>query len=102
MRKFLYFANSTSDAVMFPAENLFSMEIDSDSTAIDMVFRDGLGQSNTITVGTGDANQAAVVIKAIAEEIRVGKEVFIVVADEVNSEFLHANIDAVDTSALVL
>ena len=81
MRKFLYFANSTSDAVMFPAEHLVSMEIDSTSTAIDMTFRDSLGQSNVMTVGTGSADQAAVVIKAIADEIRNGKEVFVVVAD---------------------
>ena len=101
MKKYLYFAKSGTDTMCLPADELIGMEISSDSTDIDLTFTDkggGIGGSTVITIGTGAADQAAVVIKAIAEEIRVGKEPFIVVADDNNSVYLHANIDAVDAA----
>jgi len=101
MKKYLYFAKTATDTMCLPADELIGMEIDSGSEAIHLTFTDkggGIGGSTVIQIGTGTANQAAVVIKAIAEEIRVGKEPFIVVADENNSVYLHANIDAVDAA----
>ena len=105
MIKYLFFQNNTLDAstypndsALLPASNLVDMQISADGTDLTLSF-DSLLQSKgvnyeivlSITEDTG-----RVVMEAIAEEIAFGKEPFITIADEHNSEFIHADITAVE------
>lgn len=97
MEKFLYFQNSTTDSTCIPARKLVEMEMDGNGTALDLRF--SIGSSATTTEYevnlTIDDNTGTEVMRAISEEIRLGKDPFIVVADDTNSEYLHANITAI-------
>ena len=99
MEKFLYFENAATDSVCIPARKLVEMEMDGSGTALDLRF--SIGSSATTTEYevnlTIDDNTGTEVMRAISEEIRFGKDPFIVVADDTNSEYLHADITAVDT-----
>ena len=96
MEKYLIFKTATDDSICLPARDLSHMHIDGAGTALDINFidpttgDDGLGEYN-IPVVIND-NQGRVVMKAIAEEIRYGKEALIVVVDDVAAEFLHSDI----------
>tara|TARA_R100000541_G_scaffold21968_1_gene31945 strand:+ start:328 stop:639 length:312 start_codon:yes stop_codon:yes gene_type:complete len=103
MKKFLFFKNSETDALTLPADNLIGMEVNTTSAAIALTFqdfKDGDGNTTLVTIGTttDKANEA---LEAIANEIRSGKNPFIVVADEISGDFLHPVIDAVDNSLSV-
>ena len=82
-----------------PARRLTDMGMETDGTSLILHFiapfggNDGVGE---ITVDlTITDNKGKAVMEAIAEEIRLGKEPFITVADETASEFLHADIASV-------
>ena len=105
MIKYLFFQNSTldlstypNDSALLPAANLVDVQISADGTDLTLSF-DSLLQSKgvdyeivlSITEDTGRD-----VMQAIAEEIAFGNEAFITVADEHNSEFIHADITAVE------
>ena len=96
MEKYLIFKTAAADSVCLPARDLSHMHIDGAGTALDINFvdpvtgDDGLGEYN-IPVVIND-NQGRVVMKAIAEEIRFGKEQLIVVVDDIAKEYLHSDI----------
>jgi len=105
MIKYLFFQNSTldlstypNDSALLPAANLVDVQISADGTDLTLSF-DSLLQSKgvdyeivlSITEDTGRD-----VMQAIAEEIAFGNEAFITIADEHNSEFIHADITAVE------
>tara|TARA_Y100000114_G_C11755004_1_gene326382 strand:- start:1991 stop:2341 length:351 start_codon:yes stop_codon:yes gene_type:complete len=110
MIKYLFFQNDSvdtssginypNDSALLPASNLVDMQISADGTDLTLSF-DSLLQSKgvdyeivlSITEDTG-----RVVMEAIAEEIAFGDEPFITIADEHNSEFIHADITAVETT----
>ena len=107
MLKYLFFQNNTldsstypNDSALLPAANLVDMQISADGTDLTLSF-DSLLQSKgvnysivlSITEDTG-----RVVMQAISEEIVFGDEPFITIADEHNSEFIHADITAVETT----
>ena len=107
MLKYLFFQNNTldsstypNDSALLPAASLVDMQISADGTDLTLSF-DSLLQSKgvnysivlSITEDTG-----RVVMQAISEEIVFGDEPFITIADEHNSEFIHAYITAVETT----
>lgn len=109
MIKYLFFQNNTvdtssgidypNDSALIPASSLINMELNSDGTDLTMSFKSMLQSKGvayqivlSITADTGDE-----VMSAIAEEIAFGSEGFIVVADEHNSVFIHADLTAVET-----
>jgi len=99
MHKFLYFANSATDAGAIPANLLRKMDVNSNSTQIDLRFQDigdGLGAEVTITLNVNE-DKTHEVIQAISGEIRYGKKAMIVIADDLNGEYIHPEITAVSS-----
>ena len=102
MKKFLFFANSTSDAALLLADNLVDMAIDADGDSLIMSFKDingFLGSTSSIAL-TITAHSGKEIMNAISEEITFGEEAMIVIADEINSIYFHDDITAV-TSAIL-
>ncbi len=103
MKKFLFFANSTSDAALLLADNLVEMRIDSDGDSLNMSFEDVngyLGATTSIAL-TITAHSGKDVMNAISEEITFGEDAMIVIADEINSIFFHDDITAVTNAITV-
>tara|TARA_R110002110_G_scaffold402184_1_gene619359 strand:- start:151 stop:471 length:321 start_codon:yes stop_codon:yes gene_type:complete len=96
MEKYLIFKTAAADSICLPARDLSHMHIDAAGDALDINFvnpltgDDGVGEYNVPVVITD--NQGRVVMKAIAEEIRSGKEQLIVVVDDIAKEYLHSDI----------
>ena len=100
MKKFLFFANSTSDAALLLAEDLVDMAIDSDGDSLTLSFKDvngHLGATTAIAL-TITAHAGREIMNALSEEITFGEDAIIVVADEINSIFFHDDITAVTSS----
>ena len=107
MLKYLFFQNNTldsstypNDSALLPAATLVDMQISADGTDLTLSF-DSLLQSKGVNYSivlsvTEDSGREA--MQAISEEIVFGDEPFITIADEHNSEFIHADITAVETT----
>ena len=105
MEKYLYFAKSTSDAVALPVSLLRKMEIsniNAGGDTLDLEFqdlRDNIG-SFIAPLLTITHDKGREVKEAISDAIRKGKDPLIVVADELNNEFIHPDITAVTNLAI--
>ena len=101
MKKFLFFANSTSDAALLLADDLVDMAIDSDGDSLTLSFNSVKGfLGATTAIGlTITAHAGKEIMNALSEEITFGEDAMIVIADEINSVFFHDDITAV-TSAI--
>ena len=100
MIKYLFFQNGTDDSALMPAENLVDMEVSSDGTDLTMSFNSllqskGVNYSIVLSITENTGRQ---IMSEIADEIAFGNEPFITVADEANSEFIHSDITAVETT----
>ena len=103
MKKFLFFANSTSDAALLLAEDLVEMSIDSDGDSLTLSFNDvngHLGATTAIAL-TITAHSGKEIMNALSEEITFGEEAMIVVADEINDIYFHDDITDVTNSITV-
>tara|TARA_R110000765_G_scaffold309276_1_gene402787 strand:+ start:218 stop:535 length:318 start_codon:yes stop_codon:yes gene_type:complete len=101
MKKFLFFANSTSDAALLLAEDLVEMGIDSDGDSLTLSFKDvkgRLGATSAIAL-TITAHSGKEIMNALSEEITFGEDAMIIVADEINDIYFHDDITDV-TSAI--
>jgi len=103
MEKFLYFQTADNDAAMYPASRLQSIEHGGD-TALTFVFAPGsLGEGQAASVDTVavviTTQKEKEVMKAIADAIAapgiVGNKAFIVIGDDINSEFIHPDLTSV-------
>jgi|TARA_R100000084_G_scaffold83363_1_gene38944 hypothetical protein len=105
MEKYLYFAKSTSDAMALPVSLLRKMEIsniNAGGDTLDLEFqdlRDNIG-SFIAPLLTITHDKGREVKEAISDAIRKGKDPLIVVADELNNEFIHPDITAVTNLAI--
>lgn len=100
MKRFLYFANSTSDNVCMPVDNLLGIDASTASNLIvQFVAIDGTADSTdcNITITSGKAKE---VVTAIVEAVNSSVDPVIVVADDVNSLYLDADITACSTITL--
>jgi len=99
MEKFLYFENAATDSTAIPARLLTDMAMVTDGTSLKLRFSVSSGTPlNEYEVAlTIDDNTGTEVMRSISEEIRFGKEPFIVVADDTNSVYLHSSITATAT-----
>ncbi len=107
MIKYLFFQNDTvdntiypNDSALLPAANLVDMEISADGTDLTLSF-DSILQSKGVNysiVLSIIENSGQEVMEAIADEITFGTNPFIVIADEYNSDFIHADITAIETT----
>mgnify|MGYP003116120133 FL=1 len=100
MVKYLFFQNGTDDSALMPAADLVDMEVSSDGTDLTMSF-DSLLQSKGVNysiVLSITENTGRQIMSEIADEIAFGDNPFITIADEANSEFIHPDITAVETT----
>ena len=116
MKKFLYFASaaadgtaSTEEVVCFPADQLSHMEM---ATATQMRVYFESSQENdadsgidaahaVLTIDTGKHKEVMEAISGAVASANAINSPFIVVADSENSKFLHANITASASIAIV-
>ena len=106
MIKFLYFRDvstladddATNDSVCWPASSLMGMEPIHDSR-LTLYFRqvknvfttaqeEGTGRCDTVTLNLTTVNTHKTAMNAIANAISYNKSSFIVIADDVNTEYL--------------
>ena len=111
MLKFLYFHNTSAgtdgrDAVALPVTLLRKMEIsavgDDSPDTLHLEFedvQDGIGSNITITL-TLTHDKGREVKQAIANAIRKSSSPLIVVADELNNQFIHPDVTAVGSMTL--
>tara|TARA_R110000744_G_scaffold93713_1_gene181012 strand:+ start:1738 stop:2061 length:324 start_codon:yes stop_codon:yes gene_type:complete len=100
MEKFLFFENATTDITCIPAYRLVDMVVDGSGDAIRMNHRmyksDEVGSNmeytTLLTVNSGKAKK---VLNSISEAISVGKNPFIIIADDVNKVYIDSDITAV-------
>jgi len=106
MKKYLHFANSTSEIHFVPASSLVEMEMDGSGTALDLRFNSqgggasGAGVEAEVALTIND-NKGKEVMEAIAKEIRIGREPVITIADDGNSDYLVSDITAVSGMTLL-
>ena len=103
MKKFLFFANSTSDAALLLADDLVDMAIDGDGDSLTLSFKDvngNLGATTAIPL-TITAHAGREIMNALSEEITFGEDAIIVIADEINSVFFHDDITAITNAISV-
>ena len=98
--KYLFFDPGSNNALVMPADQLLSMD-QTDDTSISLRFSDAQGSNGAstevdLTVTTAKEKD---VMKAISEAIAFGKDQFLVVADSVNSDYLHDDISGVSVTA---
>jgi hypothetical protein len=116
MKKFLYFASAAADGtaateevVCFPADQLSHMEM---ATATQMRVYFESSQENdadsgidaahaVLTIDTGKHKEVMEAISGAVASANAINSPFIVVADSENSKFLHANITACASIAIV-
>ena len=109
MLKFLYFHNTSggtegNDAVALPVTLLRKMEISavSSTDTLHLEFQDvqdGIGANITVTL-TLTHDKGREVKEAIANAIRKSSSPLIVVADELNNQFIHPDVTAVASMTL--
>lgn len=105
MEKYLYFAKSTSDAMALPVSLLRKMEIsniNAGGDTLDLEFqdlRDNIG-SFIAPLLTVTHDKGREVKEAISDAIRKSKVPLIVIADELNNEFIHPDVTAVTNLAI--
>ena len=108
MEKYLYFQTANNDAAMYPASRLLAVEHGGD-TALLFKFT-GSAQDTTVEEDNVDvvtcvitANTEKAIMKAVADAIGdpgiVGNKSFIVIADDVNSEYINSGLTSVGTIA---
>ena len=99
MDRYCFFANSTSDAILLPVNNLLGIDATS-ATNLSITFREIGGAADEasvqLTITTGKAKE---VMNAIVDEISFSKNPFVVIADDINSEYVHADLTACGTIA---
>ena len=115
MKKFLYFAASAPDSnaaneevVTFPADQLSHMEMAS-ATSMRVYFNSNQEQDLSgvdsahavLTITTGKHKEVMEAISGAIASANAINTPFIVVADSENSKFLHANITACASIAVV-
>ena len=99
MEKYLFFNTGANDSVSFPVSRLVTMGMVTNGTSLIMTFiapfggNDGVGEVEVDVTITD--NKGRIVMQAIADEIRFGKNPFITVVDETTGEALHTNITSV-------
>tara|TARA_R100000773_G_C4197485_1_gene101099 strand:- start:302 stop:646 length:345 start_codon:yes stop_codon:yes gene_type:complete len=102
MMKFLYFGDSTSDALCVPANRLINLDVDGAGNRVDVAVEcqqvssvaQGAKQKKEFRLAISD-NKGKEVMKSIVSEIRSGKKPMIIVADDSDSNYLTSDITAI-------
>ena len=97
MEKFLCVVSAADDACMYPLRNLRGLAVTADATILMTFnsFRNGTADNDRDTVTlTTTSNEEKAVMEAIAQAINCGtfSDGFIVLADDVNSLYVHPDL----------
>tara|TARA_R100000458_G_C8182201_1_gene178821 strand:- start:46 stop:360 length:315 start_codon:yes stop_codon:yes gene_type:complete len=98
MKKFVAFVSGADDAAMYPLENLRGLAVTADATILMTFnsFRNGTADLDRDTVTlTITADKEKEVLEAIAKELATGRDSFALIADDVNSKYIHADITSI-------
>ena len=100
MEKFICFVSGTDDACMYPLRNLRGLAVTAESTILMTFnsFRNGTADNDRDTVTlTTTADKEKAVMEAIAQKINSHphSDGFIVLADDVTSSYVHADLTSV-------
>jgi len=97
MEKFLFFRNSTSDAALIPASKIISYKANSLSTSISFYLEGPtVGENDLVTISV-NTDQVHKVFHSLAEALNNPSLTFIVIADDVDKEYLHSDITGVSS-----
>ena len=100
MEKFICFVSGTDDACMYPLDALRGLAVTAESTILMTFtsFRSSTGdvERDTVTLTT-TADKEKDVMEAIAQKINQGphSDGFILLADDVNSVYVHSDLTSV-------
>ncbi len=103
MEKFLFYEKATDEMVCIPAHRLVDMVVNSTSDTIVMNHRmyddstDGSNMEYQISL-TANVDKAKQAIETISNNISTGKDAFIVVADDLNKQYIDDNITAISSA----
>ena len=96
MDRYLYFANGSNegDVLCVPVSQIEGMDVTTDNTSVKIYGNDlgGVDSNDLLVVVNCTAGKTKEVMKAITEACNFSVDPFIVVADDINSEFLSADI----------
>ena len=98
MNKFLFFRKTTGDGALVPVESVVSFEVNSNSTEVDVKFNDPASLTTSKTIALNVATDTAKpVVEAISKAIRESSDPFIIIADDVDKQYVHQNITSIDS-----
>ena len=103
MEKFLFYEKATDDMVCIPAHRLVEMIVNGSSNLITMhhrMYDDRTEGSDMQYLVRLDVNEdkAKQVVETISNNISTGKDAFIVVADDLNKQYIDDNITAISSA----
>ena len=103
MEKFLFYEKATDDMVCIPAHRLVEMIVNGSSNLITMhhrMYDDSTEGSDMQYLVRLDVNEdkAKQVVETISNNISTGKDAFIVVADDLNKQYIDDNITAISSA----
>ena len=96
--KYLIFANSTSDTMMFPASKIAFLE-NTDADTMKIHFHPGTDNTAGSVIFEITSGYGVDFAKILFRNIRNSRESFIVVADDVNSNYLKGNVGTTTVEA---
>jgi hypothetical protein len=91
--KFLYFLSAANDAAQYPVDSLIDIRFAS-TTTLDMFFEGAKGMNSVdkVTLTLGATGKIDTVLESLAKGIANGRGPVVTIADDVNSQFIDANI----------
>jgi hypothetical protein len=102
MEKYLFFNTGANSSECLPASRLIDMSIGNGET-LNLHFKAALGGDDgageILRILTITDNKGRDILNAIAKEIRLGKQPFIIVVDETTGDKLHDGIVSVNAIA---
>jgi len=98
MNKFLFFRRTTDDAALVPVESIISFEVNSSSQGVDIKLNDPGSLYVAKTIGLNvSTDTAKPVVEAISKAIQENSDPFIIIADDVDRQYVHQNITSIDS-----
>tara|TARA_R100000541_G_scaffold58485_1_gene69789 strand:+ start:5808 stop:6137 length:330 start_codon:yes stop_codon:yes gene_type:complete len=96
--KYLIFANSTTDTMMFPVSNIAMLE-NTDADTMQIHFQPGTDNTAGSVIFEITADKGVEFMKLLTEAIRSSRSPYIVVADDINSEYFSGSFGGTTVAA---
>ncbi len=97
MDRYCFFMNSTSDAILLPVNNILGIDATA-ADALSITFKEIGGAADEASVVLNiTSGKAKEVMNAIVDEISFSRNPFVVIADDVNSAYVHPDLTTCGT-----